>query len=182
MTAPPTRPLGYSSQPPNSLAVLERIGEHGVRVSIPPPMRRTFIKLLFVAEILGCLTGPPLFLLSLDHHAFLMPFGSVVTTVAFTTLVITLRMGFRWTIIEAGPEGICVDLRGLFVKRQRFYPRDQIGDLRKLVSLVILDRAGRPLGKIDATDPNEEMWLMHVVREAAIGRPPDALPTRAKNG
>jgi len=64
-----------------------------------------------------------------------------------------------------------VDLRGLLIKRHHFYPREQIGDLRKMVSLLIFDPTGRRIGKIDATDPREEIWLMEVLRHA-LNLPP----------
>ena len=170
MTTSAPGPLCYSNQPPSSLAVCERLGEQGVRVSIPPPVHRTMVKIILIVEILGCLMGPPLLVVAflgwLPQIPFLMLLASTLTAVAYATLAITLWMGFRWTIVEAGPEGLRVELRGLLIKRQHFYAREQIGDLRKMVSLLIFDPHGRQIGKIDATDPREEIWLMEVLRHA----------------
>ena len=46
-------------------------------------------------------------------------------------------MGFRWTIVQAGPDGLRLELRGLLLKRGWFLPRQRIGRLHKRVSLLI---------------------------------------------
>jgi hypothetical protein len=168
MTTQTAGPLEYSTQPSNSLAVLERLDEHRVRVSMPPPIGRSWVKVVFVAQILGCLSGPSLLVLSTRGLSLLAYVGIVVTMLAASTLVTMLRMAFRWTIVEVGPDGIRVDLRGPCFTRRRFYPREQIGGVRKAISILILDRAGRRLGKIDATDWREEIWLTRVLQDAAV--------------
>jgi hypothetical protein len=98
-------------------------------------------------------------------------FAIILNAVSYGTLAATLWMGFRWTIIEAGPEGLRLELRGLMLKRQRFFPREGINRLRKTESLLLYGPNNHVIGKIDATDPAEEIWLMETLRQA-LNLPP----------
>jgi hypothetical protein len=152
-------------------------------------MRRPLGKIILSAQIIGCIVGPLLFLagslfaapatnhapvylrvVALVAHA-LIYLSSVITAVSYGTLIVTLVMGFRWTIIEASRDGLQLHLRGPMQRRGWFLQRAQIASLHKGTSLEVLDTAGRRIGKIDATTAAEERWVM-----AILGRVLD-LPT-----
>ena len=170
------QPLEYSRQPPHSLASCERLPDGGVRITIPPPLHRRMVQIILAGQILGCIAGPPLLALvlfgALPSFPELFLAAATITAVAYATLVPTLWMGFRWTIVQAGPDGLRLELRGLLLKRGWFLPRQRIGRLHKRVSLLIYDPFGRRIGKIDATDPTEEMWIMEMLRRALNLPPP----------
>ena len=173
MSLPPpprmTPELKYSTQPPTCRAVCEYGADGAVRVTIPPVVHRPIGKIILAASVLGLLLSASL--LACEYFAassgsILSFLALVVGSVSIATLSITLWMGFRWTIVQADAAGLSLELRGLLGTRRRFWPRGEITGLRKAVSLYVLGPGGVRLGKIDATDPREERWLMAVLGRA----------------
>jgi hypothetical protein len=170
--------LQYSRQPPGSIAQIEFRDDGGVRITIPPPIRRPLGKILLAGQVFGCIAGPLLWvackqIFSFDRAVALGFLAMIVTSVSFATLPVTLWMGMRWTLIEAGAEGLHLHLRGLVSNRNWFLPREKIGSLKKNVSLIVYDPHGRRIAKIDATTPKEEIWVMEMLGRAMnvpIGR------------
>ena len=163
--------LQYSRQPPGSIAQVEYRTDGGVRISIPPPIKRPLGKIILAGQIVGCVVGPLLWVacknvFSFDLAAALGLLSMLITGVSFSTLVVMLWMGMRWTLIEAGPDGLRLHLRGLLSNRNWFLPREQIGSLKKKVSLIVYDPHGRRIAKIDATTPAEEIWVMEMLGRA----------------
>lgn len=155
----------YSRLPSGSLSSLEVLPNGGVRITIPPMLRRRIGTIALVITSIG---------VSLSLLVLLAPLPKILDTVrllavsiflpSIACLVVTLWMGFRRTIIEADESGLRLELRGLLLTRRKFWPREQITSLRKRISLQIVGVGGAVIGKIDATDPTEERWLLEVLR------------------
>jgi hypothetical protein len=174
--------LQYARQPQGSLASCQYRGDGGVIIVIPPIVQRTLGKVVLALAGLGVVGGATLMALAFAGPvpllwapivAFL---GLLVALPAISSIGITLWMGLRWTIIEAGPEGLRLELRGLLATRRWFIPRQQIGRLHQFGRILVLDPYGRKLKRIDATDRAEEIWVMEVLTRALAIPPP--LPPR----
>jgi hypothetical protein len=168
--------LQYARQPPSSLASCQYRGDGGVIIVIPPIVKRTLGKVVLVIAGAGVIIGPLLFIAALlgplQRFPWLMFVGSVLALPSLAGICVTLWMGFRWTIIEAGTEGVRIELRGLLTTRRRFIERDRIGRLKHLVSIWFVDAHGLPLGRVDATDQAEEAWVMEILTRALAIPPP----------
>jgi hypothetical protein len=168
--------LQYARQPPSSLASCQYRGDGGVIIVIPPMVQRRFVKVALTLACAGVIVGPLIFVAAvvgpLQRLPLLTLLSSIITFPALAAVCVTLWMGFRWTIIEAGREGLRVELRGLLTTRRRFIERERIGRLKHLVSIWILDARGWPLGRVDATDQTEDAWVMEVLTRALAIPPP----------
>ena len=169
----PNETLDYSQQPSGSLAICEFGPDGSVRVQVPPPLHRRVFKVVLGAEILAAAAGAALVaLVSRDGHPALYGLALVLSWVGLVTSSMTLWMGLRWTIIEAGRDGLRLKLRGPIQRREHFVPRDQIAQLLKRTSLLVLDARGQLIIKIDVTTPAEERWLMALLNHALRLPPP----------
>jgi hypothetical protein len=180
---PPPLELQYARQPPGSLASCQYRGDGGVIITIPPMLHRRMVKVALAIVCLSIVSGLVLFILALAVIPFrwagIVEFlGIVLTLPALAGLVVTLWMGMRWTIIEAGPEGLRLELRGLLFTRRWFVERGRIARLRSFVSIWVIGRSGLPLRRIDATDRTEDKWVMEILTRALASPPPipPALP------
>ena len=175
--------LEYARQPAGSIASCQYRGDGGVVITIPPIVQRTLGKVVLAISGAGVVVGFALF--GLADWAIVSWFPLLALPAGFLlfpsigSIVITLWMGLRWTIIEAGPEGLRLELRGRFWTRRWFVPRDQIGRLRQRGCIYILDARGRKLRRIDATNGAEETWVMEILTRALAIPPPPPLPGRS---
>ena len=174
--------LQYARQPANSLASCQYRGDGGVIIVIPPMVQRRLGKIALVLGCAGSILGPLIFVAAivgpLQGLPLLTLLSSIITFPALAAVCVTLWMGFRWTVIEAGREGLRIELRGLIATRRRFIERERIGRLKHLVSIWVLDARGWPLGRMDATDQREDAWVMEVLTRA-LGIPPPLPPRSA---
>lgn len=184
--------LAYATHPPGSLAWCEAGSEGSVIVRIPPILKRPLGKGVLALTVLGTLGAIALSIAmvigAIGWNLLLNVLVFGVGTASIVCMAITLWMGFRWTIIDAGPWGLRLQLKGLFSNRTKLWPRHEIADLRKDVSLRVIGVYGNPIGKIDATTPAEERWVMEVLRQAlglpnagapaTTTQPPSHLPAR----
>ena len=178
-TPPPPLPplqLQYARQPKGSIASCQYRGDGGVIIVIPPMLQRTIGKVALAIECACIILGSALWVAAVAGPLRGYPgsdfFGSVLVLPALGGLAVTLWMGFRWTIIEAGPEGLRLELRGLLWTRRRFIERDRIGALRQGVSIRVVDAYGRSLGRIDATNRAEDTWVREILTRALAIPPP----------
>ena len=177
-TPPPPLPpceLQYARQPPRSLASCQYRGDGGVIIVIPPVIQRTMGKVALALEFAAILGGGVLLvaavLAPLRYLSLLLFLSSLMALPALAGLVVTLWMGFRWTVIEAGPEGLRMELRGLLFTRRWFVERARIARLRWLVSIWVIGHRGLPLRRIDASDSTEDAWVLEVLTQA-LALPP----------
>ena len=176
MTAAPFA-LEYARQPSSSLASLQYRADGGVVIVIPPFVRRAQGKLALAAACAGVVGGPVLGATALAVASWQLAIAGlllaiVITGGAIAALCVTLWMGLRWTVVEAGPEGLRRELRGLLMTRRWFIPRSQIGQLRAGLWIRVFDAHGRRLGRIDGMDAAEEAWLVEVLTRVLALPPP----------
>jgi len=100
------------------------------------------------------------------------PADNLLIFPALAGLAVSLWMGFRWTIIEAGPEGLRMELRGLLFTRRWFVPRQRIRRIAWFVSLWVIGPHGLPLRRIDGTDQTEDRWILEILTRALAIPPP----------
>jgi hypothetical protein len=168
--------LQYARQPPRSLASCRYRGDGGVIIIIPPVLRRRMGKVTLAVEC-AVILAAVLIVIGMEFGPLRsMPWIGLVPTClappALAGLVVTLWMGFRWTIIEAGPEGLRLKLRGLLFTRRWFVERARIARLGSFVSIWVIGHSGLPLRHIDATDQVEDAWVMEVLTQALALPPP----------
>ena len=175
---PPNLQLQYARQPRGSIASCQYRGDGGVIIVIPPIVQRTLGKIVLAIAGLGVVGGVTLIAIAI---AGLVPFqwapivgfvGFVLMGPSISSICITLWMGLRWTIIEAGLEGLRLELRGLLGTRRWFIERERIGRLHQFGRILVLDPRGRKLKRIDATDKAEEVWVMEILTRALAIPPP----------
>ena len=181
MTAQSPPQLQYARHPHNSLASCQYRGDGGVIIVIPPIIQRPMGKFVLAIALLAIVGGATLLALviggPLQGFPILGFLGFILILPSISSICITLWMGLRWTILEAGPEGLRLELRGLLGTRRWFIPRDQIGRLYQFGRILVIDPYGRKLKRIDATDKAEEVWVLEVLTRA-LAIPP-ALPAAA---
>lgn len=163
-------PLEYNRQPRGSLAWCEAGPAGSVVIRVPPVLKRPLGKVALLVTATGIIIATTIPLAGIagiiSRHLALLWVALIIGMPSVACLVITLWMGFRWTIIDAGPWGLRLQLKGLLFERTQVWPRPAIRDLRKDVSLKVIGLDGTPIGKIDVTTPAEERWVMEVLRQA----------------
>jgi hypothetical protein len=176
--APAALQLQYARQPRNSLASCQYRGDGGVIVVIPPIVHRTLGKVVLGLAGLGIVGGAVLIAgafapsVPLRYAPLLVFIGFILIGPSISSICVTLWMGLRWTTIEAGPDGLRLELRGLLATRRWFIERERIGRLHQFGRILVLDPRGRKLKRIDATDKAEEVWVMEVLTRALAIPPP----------
>jgi hypothetical protein len=168
--------LEYARQPAGSIASCQYRGDGGVVITIPPIVQRTLGKVVLAISGAGVVVGLALFGLAdwaiVSWFPLLALPAGLILFPSISSIVVTLWMGLRWTIIEADPEGLRLELRGRLWTRRWFVPRDRIGRLRLRGCIHVLDPHGRRLRRIDATNGAEEMWVLEVLTRALAIPPP----------
>jgi len=177
-TSPPNLQLEYARHPPGSIASCQYRGDGGVIIVIPPIVQRRMGKIVLGLAGLGIVVGAMLIAIAfapsvpLQYAPLLVFIGFILIGPSISSICITLWMGLRWTIIEAGLEGLRLELRGLLATRRWFIPRERIGRLYQFGRILVLDPRGRKLKRIDATDKAEEVWVMEILTRALAIPPP----------